>query len=140
MSAYIVDNKTIFNVIRGINKVYGGGSNYQDLQTLKDKAKNNPEDLFNELSELNNFSITERYGEDHGMESNNQGFNNAYHTEHININNMQLLKSLQNFSYQSCEGKAIETKLYKLLEHVEGQLAELIVRDLPEYNNANWGS
>ena len=73
MSAYIVDNKTIFNVIRGINKVYGGGSNYQDLQTLKDKANNNPEDLFNELSELNNFSITERYGEDHGMESNNQG-------------------------------------------------------------------
>jgi hypothetical protein len=41
--------------------------------------------------------------------------------------------------YQCCEGKVPNSQLYDALNHAAGELAQPIVQDLPEFDNASWG-
>lgn len=51
----------------------------------------------------------------------------------------QMLMTLRNFLYQSCEGKCDEQLLYLALDCIAGNIAYNIVRELPEYQNCSWG-
>jgi hypothetical protein len=52
----------------------------------------------------------------------------------------QVLKSLQCWLYQCCEGNVPETKLYGLFdEDVRVYLMSKIIHSLPEYEEAEWG-
>tara|TARA_R100000789_G_scaffold82297_1_gene77702 strand:+ start:313 stop:735 length:423 start_codon:yes stop_codon:yes gene_type:complete len=140
MSAYIVDNRVLFDVIMAIKSVYGGGSRYNSLQALKDKATKKPRSLFDDLVQLNEHSIIERYGKDHGMNGNHNIWNdNGFDVSNSGVvNKHQLLKSLDCYMYQCCEGDSMEDDLYVDLEHIKGQLARDIVRDAPQYEKAKW--
>jgi hypothetical protein len=53
---------------------------------------------------------------------------------------MQVLKSLQCWLYQCCEGDVPETELYGLFDtDIQMDLMGKIIGILPEYQNAVWG-
>jgi hypothetical protein len=53
---------------------------------------------------------------------------------------VQVLKSLQCWLYQCCEGDVPETDLYKLFDNdVQLYLMNEIIDTLPEYRDAYWG-
>ena len=54
-------------------------------------------------------------------------------------NQYQQLKSLKCFLYQSCEGDAKKTDLYKYLDSLKNQFMGNIIDKLPEYEQARWG-
>ena len=52
---------------------------------------------------------------------------------------IEILKALQCYLYQSCEGGCNKDPLFVALDKVKDSLAFHIVTDLPEYNKAKWG-
>jgi hypothetical protein len=83
---------------------------------------------------LNFDGVESRYG---------KGEARSFRTLHYQYNVMkpvplvQVLKSMQCWLYQCCEGNVPETKLYKLFDHeVQIYLMEKIIDWLPEYHQA----
>src|SRR5215472_8338581 len=52
---------------------------------------------------------------------------------------MEQFKAMSCLLYQCCEGKVPNSPLYDELNRAAGDLAQLIVQDLPEYDKASWG-
>ena len=52
---------------------------------------------------------------------------------------VQQFKAMSCLLYQCHEGKVHESRLYDELNHAAGELAQRIVQDLPEYDQASWG-
>jgi hypothetical protein len=52
---------------------------------------------------------------------------------------VQQFKAIHCLLYQCDEGKVHETRLYDELNRAAGELAQRIVQDLPEYDQASWG-
>ena len=50
----------------------------------------------------------------------------------------QLLKSLQCYLYQCCEGNVPDCDLYKELTKLEHTLQSYIISKMPEYDKAEW--
>jgi hypothetical protein len=64
----------------------------------------------------------------------------AYIVEHETIqDDIQFLKTLKCYLYQSCEGRAEKTPLFSYLDDVRHQLEESIISELPQYETATWG-
>ena len=62
MSAYQVDENTIYDVIHLIRKSYGSGPHYEEKQELKKMVECAPFKLFDDLVKLNIYSLKNRYG------------------------------------------------------------------------------
>jgi hypothetical protein len=56
----------------------------------------------------------------------------------LKTNDFQNLKSLKCFLYQSCEGNASKTDLYKLLNKISKDIAFNIINNIEEYKKAKW--
>lgn len=52
---------------------------------------------------------------------------------------VQLYKNLQCLRYQMAEGNVPEMEIYKELDALVGDLADIIVSNSPDYNAAEWG-
>jgi hypothetical protein len=52
---------------------------------------------------------------------------------------VEQFKAIACLLYQCCEGNVPKSPLYDALNHAAGELAQRIVRDLPEYEQASWG-
>jgi hypothetical protein len=52
---------------------------------------------------------------------------------------VQQFKAIHCLLYQCDEGKVHESRLYEELNRAAGELAQRIVQDLPEYDQASWG-
>jgi hypothetical protein len=52
---------------------------------------------------------------------------------------VQQFKAISCLLYQCHEGKVHESRLYAELNHAAGELAQRVVKDLPEYDQASWG-
>ena len=52
---------------------------------------------------------------------------------------VEQFKAMSCLLYQCHEGKVHESRLYAELNHAAGELAQRIVQDLPEYDQASWG-
>ena len=52
---------------------------------------------------------------------------------------VQQFKAMSCLLYQCHEGKVHESRLYGELNHAAGELAQRIVQDLSEYEQASWG-
>ncbi len=94
------------------------------------------EKLANAMFQLNCDGVTARYGT--GEAEKFRPLNFRYQPE-ICYSRVQVLKSLQCWMYQCCEGDVPKTKLYRFFEEVENYLALKIVMNLPEYDKAKWG-
>lgn len=89
-------------------------------------------DFSEELYKLNCSSLNQRYYDDL------KDFPEFEFKEPQNIKIIQVLKSVQCWLYQSCEGKAREKPLFKLMERIENILLNTIIDDLEEYKKAKW--
>ena len=125
-----------------INKVYGSGEHYEENQKIKDTCKNEPEVFFNQLSKLNNWSLVERYPD---LKDNPEGMiiplkynKQEYLKVQSDSNFMQWYKSGQSYTYQSCEGNAGKSQLYRSIDFMVNEMAGVIVSNLKQYNSARW--
>lgn len=136
MSAYIVDESTLYRVINTLSKIEG----YNDkLKSIKSMSISNPKKLFKKLNLLNKYSLSQRYQDEVFTKKETYPFNlNDYIKESNNYNKFQNLKSLRCFLYQSCEGKAKNKDLYKLLNTISKDIAFDIVNELQEYKQTEW--
>jgi len=87
-------------------------------------------DFAEELYKLNCESLKERYGD--------KNFKKFEFQSAKIISKIQLLKSVQCWIYQSCEGNTKEKPLFKLMVEIENTLLNSVVMDLEEYKNADW--
>jgi hypothetical protein len=140
MSAYQVDENTIYDVLHLIRKSYGSGPYYEEKQEMKLMVVNRPFTLFDNLVKLNIYSLKNRYS-DYKKMIRPMKFNWTAYGRRINMaNDFQFFKSTQCFTYQSCEGKAGNKKLYKLVHAFEQEFATQLVDKMPEYQQASWGA
>ena len=103
---------------------------YKDIDGSQKKFKI----IFMALNSLNSLALKVRYNEE---PSPGYKFCSIKYTEASSCK-VQLLKSLQCLIYQCSEGSVVKTGLYKKLIEVKNDLMDLIIRDLPEYENAVW--
>lgn len=86
---------------------------------------------------LNTAALEHRYGkEDADKATPKDPY--EYKTPKKQASDVQILKSFACFLYQCSEGDVPEKSLYKFLSEVRGKLAEHIVRELPEWDKAEW--
>lgn len=140
MSAYIIENESISNIV---NSFFWLRENDFFRRKLKDIFKVeleqiNDDDLEVEfekfgqlLVNLNQESINQRYNEK------TEPFKFKY-IDKPSLKIHQFLKSLQHFTYQSCEGDCDQTELYKLLIELEHNLMWRIIGELDDYKKAKW--
>ena len=140
MSAYQVDENTIYDVIHLIRKSYGCGPHYEEKQELKKMVECAPFKLFDDLVKLNIYSLKNRYS-DYKKMIRPMKFNWTAYSRRINMaTDFQFFKSTQCFTYQSCEGKAGSKKLYKLVHAFEQEFATQLMSQIPQYQSASWGA
>jgi hypothetical protein len=138
MSAYQVEEKCLYNVIALVHKCYGGGEHYLKNQELKQLAKQDPKLLFKKLSNLNNLSLKERY--DHSSKDmiSKLTFSTTEFGHALSLDYIQLIKSTRCFLYQSCEGKASKTSIFKSIDQMCCEYALSYIASRPEYQKADW--
>jgi len=136
MSAFIVEEDNLYRVINSITKIEGYT---KPLQEIKEQAISNPKGLFKKLNSLNRYSISQRYEKDIFDDKMTYPFNlSKYNEAVLKTNKYQNLKSLRCFLYQSCEGQAEQTPLYKLLDKISSDVAFNIVSETKEYQQSEW--
>lgn len=134
MSAFIVEDKTINRIIYTLNSVLREGEYVVRPLVMLGYEKFDAK-LGKDMFALNIRSIEERYGE--GEAKTFRPLN--YKFKEQMTSNMQGLKSLHCFQYQSCEGECDSDPLYLALEQVALLLASYIIHRLPEYDKLEWG-
>lgn len=123
MSSNIVDDKTIDRIISALNQ--SNLINQIEGPHIEDFSK-----FGQELLNLNISAYDQRYGGKIGKY-------NYIFTE-CQVTSVQGLKSLRCLLYQCSEGDVPDTKLYKQMRTVSGDLAQYIVENLPAYDKAEW--
>ena len=103
---------------------------YKDIDGSQKKFKI----IFMALNSLNSLALKVRYNEEPAP---GYKFCSIKYTEASSCK-IQLLKSIQCLIYQCSEGSVVKTGLYKKLVEVKNDLMDLIIRDLPEYEQAVW--
>ena len=140
MSAFMVEDKTINRIVTWLAREVR--TSYSTIDRLARKYRiditsdNWQENLANAMFQLNCEGVNARYGT--GQAEEFRPLNFTYKIE-MSFSLAQVLKSLQCWHYQCCEGDVPESNLYKFFVEVENHLALKIVMDLPEYNKAAWG-
>ena len=140
MSAFMVEDKTINRIVTWL--VREVRTSYSTMDRLARKYRiditsdNWQENLANAMFQLNCEGVNARYGK--GQAEEFRPLNFTYKIE-MSFSLAQVLKSLQCWMYQCCEGDVPESNFYKFFVEVENHLALKIVMDLPEYNKAVWG-
>jgi len=139
MSAFMVDDQTINRVVTWLTRETSNNGFWLDRLTRKydiDLASDNwDEKLANAMFQLNCDGVNARYGEGEAEKFRPLSFQYQWESYFPLV---QVLKSLQCWMYQCCEGNVPQTKLYRFFEEVENHLAFKIVTDLPEYEKAKW--
>lgn len=149
MSAFMMSNETLSMLADLIYRYHA--SNGEDLEVwfptelmieLGDKARHK-ELIFKALAELNIQSLKERYDDIDDMIGEVDYVTGCDIWEPIVYGvikpwHYQVLKSLDCYLYQSCEGKCYETPLYKALEKLRDKWGCYIAHHQPGYESADW--
>ena len=139
MSAYQVNESCLYNVLTLIAKSGGYGEHYDKAEPIIKMAKDKPAKLFDQLSKLNIYALTERYDSRMADMISELKFNEqSYIKAQMYQNKYQLLKSLSCYNYQCSEGNATNEALHKVCEGIFNEQSYNIVDSLPEYEQAKW--
>lgn len=103
----------------------------KDWDSLKEKNEG-LEKLVLELRKMNIKAMNERY-ENFSLSSDLLP-SPSYESTNI----YQIIKSLDCFCYQCCEGDIPQSKLYKLLERTSTSLCKQLIRESEQYRNEKW--
>ena len=121
MSAFIVDEETIHKAVH--------------LMRTNRHAAEDSDQLGNRLWQLNAEAVAQRYPDHERFEPPCYRWCGLKHYPVV-----VALKGLQCLIYQCSEGDVRETQLYKDMRKTELRTLHDIVRALPEYEAAAWGS
>lgn len=91
-------------------------------------------DIYKQIKKMNYDAVFERYKD--GYEIEFKKIEPFWFTGRVTH---QDFKTLQCYLYQCCEGDVSETKLYKALEKLKSRVAEYIIENQKEYEEAEWG-
>lgn len=139
MSAYQVEYKCLGRILKAISKVGVYGPRFEQIEKLKDQYNKNAGKVFDQLLNLNRFSLAERYPEDskelHFEVDRSKA---VWLSRQLGHNDYQLLKSLNCYLYQSCEGDASKSNLYKTLREISNSFAHDLASKNRSYDEAEW--
>jgi len=143
MSAYIVDDITINRIVSTLQYATERGwtskmpdpkyNNAMLLVSTKEECKN----LGNAIRKMNEKAIIARYNQKTIKEF--TGGSEYQYTSIVPPQRIQAMSSIKCLLYQCAEGNVPEDMLYQVLDKYAGDLATMIVQDLPEYDKAIWG-
>lgn len=140
MSAFIVKDKTINRILAYMiadhTLSYDRGTlglDFTDAKSLEASATM----LGRAMMAMNCAAFNSRYGEG---EAERELGDNRYNFQSISApSKFQAASSLRCFLYQCSEGDIPNRLLFKAISDYADALAWSIVRDTPEYKNAEWG-
>jgi hypothetical protein len=139
MSAFMVEDETINRIVTWLRREVSTSRFAIDRLARKYRidlvSSNWDEKLAKAMFQLNCDGVNQRYGEGEAKRFRSLNFRYKPEFDHSLV---QVLKSLQCWMYQCCEGDVPKTKLYQFFEEVERHLALKIVMNLPEYDKAKW--
>jgi hypothetical protein len=136
MSAFIVDNETMARVVGGLERLRKESPIYWGHEYERYFNGSNAENpdwqaIGQFLFQLNRKAVNHRYRESDESP-------NYQHKRSID-SAVQQLKAMQCLRYQCSEGDFEDNPAHIALNRTIGSLAEVIVRGLPEYEQAKWG-
>lgn len=135
MSASIVKPETINRIVTWLM------GEFQENRWLYQKAEEfkiptDPPKLALAMFELNLAAVNLRYNEKNSASD----LKFSFYPIGLICNKIQVFKSLDCWLYECHEGKLKESKLYKFFNEVVWRwLAQKIIMELPEFQNARWG-
>ena len=139
MSAYQVEYKCLGRVLKAISKVGVHGPRFKQIQKLKDQYNKNAGKVFDQLLSLNRFSLAERYPEDNKeLHFEVDRSKAVWLSRQLGHNDYQLLKSLNCYLYQSCEGDASKSNLFKTIVEIGNNFAHNLSSNHRSYDEAEW--
>jgi len=140
MSAYQVDERVLADVLKAVNLAGRHGREYKGVEQFKDKAKDDAKSFVQDLINWNRYSLKQRYSNaetlyfdiniDKVIAQANALMNGS--------NKGQLLKSMECYSYQSCEGDSTKKDWYKILDSIKDQVAYELAHEHSLYTVAKW--
>lgn len=151
MSAYIVEDSTIDQVLTAIQELNSGWVFIgKQTRKLSDYPKIERDNLLQAIADallkMNIQAVNFRYNE-------RTKFRKPIKPAHLlNVARLDYFrqhpplteligryKSITCLLYQCSEGKFPKTRLYKQLDHIASEYADMIIHQLPEYGAALWG-
>lgn len=150
MSAYVVEDKVINQVISWIVTPRRDGDPIFEIilkETGHDlRTKNGRAALGKAMFELNCTAVEQRYGDKSASDF--RPLNYRYIDQEslgggliimgTPVTSVQAYKSLACWDYQCSEGDVPDTPLYKAMARVACEMAHIIVRSLPAWEQAAW--
>ena len=130
MSAFFVSQECMQRVIAGVSYLSDDG----DYHIQGFGAVNGPATLGRlgtALFEMNDEALFARY--------NFEPINEAFEYKPTKVSLCSSLKAMECLRYQCSEGSIPQSELYQGLGKAIGDLASVIVNELPEYKKAEWG-
>ncbi len=139
MSAYVVNDKTINDVISFLNLKQGGSDVYWSDYALTAigiyvSTDDACRELAHEMFELNCNAVDQRYSKGAAAEFRPLDFKYTFSITSI----MQAYKSLSCWKYQCSEGDVPDSELFKKMTKVFDLLAHHIVQTSVAYDKAEW--
>jgi len=141
MSAFIVSDNTLQNIVRFLDldvrfssssKCYGSFKHILLKRGFNLEYREHKDRLIKEMALLNRLGVNERYDEK-ALEK------EVHFIDDFAPSLVQAYKSLGCFLYQCDEGDIPEKNdLYKMFSEIYNQLAHVLARTLPEYDQAKW--
>ena len=138
MSAFVVEDQTINEIVNFLEfheSSWPGRIVFKETNILLN-SEEGPKQLAEEMFKLNVEAVNQRYGENEAHNFRPLDFKFGYVA--AKVAPVQAFKSLKCWLYQCSEGNVPETPLYKTMDQLSGWIAETIVRELPEYEQARW--
>ena len=148
MSAYVVDDKTINNIVSSLDHARGNGSHTcpapKNIFTHVINGEiviSTPEELGQRMRKLNEDAVKYRYPDSDDLPGpcDKDGKLKPYHYRFQPATTpIRLLKSIRCFLYQCSEGDFDTCDLFKALDKYSLRLAYHIVTNSKEYDDAPW--
>lgn len=141
MSAYQVDERVLGDVMKAVKLAGIHGREYKGVEKHKLNATEDPNTYVKLLLAWNRYSLKQRYpndAEELYFEINSEKVVAQANSIMNSSNKAQLLKSMECYMYQSCEGDSTEKSWYKILDSIKDQVAYELAHQHPMYANAKW--
>ena len=142
MSAYQVNEKVLGDVLKAVKLAGIHGREYKGVENYKNRAKEDTKSFVQDLINWNRYSLKQRYPNDAEEMYFDINIDMVIAKANSLMNGSdkaQLLKSMECYSYQSCEGDSVKKGWYRILDSIKDQVAYELAHQHPMYTKLNLG-
>jgi hypothetical protein len=137
MSAFIVSSDCINSIVTYVHIHIGEFSWLMEGLRFNVSTEKGLEELASALYRMNCDAIEQRYGKKALQSDLSAG--ERFNFRIVRRQPVEVFKAVRCLLYQCSEGNVPERELFKTLEEIGGQIAQEIVRELPDFEKAAWG-